>query len=345
MPTRAPAAEALRSRRFLLGSLAALAAVSFLILVPFLSGIVFALAAGFVLQRPFRALARWVRWRPLAAGLMVLLVVVALFLPLAFVAWQLVGEAQGIVQQAGHGGYNETFRSGLASLGVPDATAAKLAGQGAAGAAGLLQQFALGALGKLPRALANVGIFLLVLFFILLSGEGLGEWVRRSIPLPPARRDRLLATVAKRVRALFLGTFLVALVQGSVATLGWWLLGFPNPLFWGFVMTLLAVIPGIGPMLVLAPAALIALLTGRPLAGAILLAYGIAVVGVVDNVVRSLVVGRGSSVHPALILLGTLGGLLVFGLTGFILGPLVLSMVAPVLEELNGSAEAPAEAA
>lgn len=336
MPPAAAPAE-LRSRRFLLGSLLVLVLASLLILAPFLSGTLFALVGGFLLQRPFRALARWVRWRPLAAFLLVLLVVVAICLPLALATWRLVGETQAILERASEGGFSAGIRDALTAFGVSEAAAARLVTEGTAQAQTFLQESALDALGKLPRGLANVGIFVLLLYFAILAGEDIGRRLRRTIPLPEARRDRLLRTVGQRVRALFLGTFLVALIQGIAATLGWWLLGFPNPLFWGFVMTVLAVIPVVGPILVMAPAGALAILDGRLFAGAALIVYGLVVVGLIDNLARPFVIGRSSSIHPALVLLGTLGGLVLFGITGFILGPLILSMVAPLLDELEAS--------
>ncbi|HEX2065911.1 MAG TPA: AI-2E family transporter, partial [Candidatus Thermoplasmatota archaeon] len=323
------AADRLRARRFLLGSLAVLAVASFFLLTPFFSGILFALVGGYLLQRPMRALAGWVRWRPLAAGLLVALVVLAVCIPFVLVAWLLAGDAQAFVQRAGEQGTHATLEEALVSLGVPAESAAGLVANGIKHAKALVQENLGGTLGKLARLLANVGVFLVVLFFVLTGGDGLAGLLRRAIPLPGPQRDRLLDTVGQRVRALFLGTFLVAAVQGGVAALGWWLLGFPAPLFWGFVMALLAVIPAVGPMLVLAPAGALAILQGRVFAGVALLAYGLAVVSLVDNVVRAVVVGRTASVHPAIVLLGTLGGLLVFGVTGFILGPLILSMVVP----------------
>lgn len=336
MPT-ARGSDAVRARRFLLGSLALLAVASFFLLTPFLSGILFALVGGYLLQRPMRALVRWVRWRPVAAGLLVALVVLAVCVPFVLVAWGLAGDAQAFVQRAGERGTHATLEEALVSLGVPAGTAARMVEDGMARAGAFVQENLAGTLGKVARLLANVGVFLVVLFFVLLGGDGLAGRLRRSIPLPAAQRDRLLETVGQRVRILFLGTFLVAAIQGGVAALGWWLLGFPAPLFWGFVMALLAVIPAVGPMLVLAPAGVLAILQDRVFAGVTLLAYGLAVVSLVDNLVRAVVVGRTASVHPALVLLGTLGGLLVFGVTGFILGPLILSMVVPLLDELEAS--------
>lgn len=323
-----------RAARFLLVVLLVLSVGALFIILPFLTGAVFALVVGFLLQRPFRALARWIRSRVAAATLLVLLTVLVVVAPLVGIVYAIADDAMGIVQGIEErGGLHESAIAALTALGVAPAAAEAMYDDALAGLANAAQAAVLPTLSKLGSAAANIGIFVFLLFFILLEGEALGAYIGRAMPLEPARRDHLLEHVAGRVRALFLGTFLVAFVQGAIATIGWWALGFPAPIFWGFVMTILAVIPAIGPVIVMVPAGIFAIAQGDLWQGAGLIAYGVIVVGFSDNLVRPFIVGRSSGVHPALVLLGTLGGLIVFGTTGFVLGPLVLSMIEPVLTE------------
>lgn len=328
-----PVAEA-RAARFLLAALAVLAVASIFIVWPFLTGAVFALVVGFLLQRPYRWLRRTVRSRIVAATLLVLATVVVVVAPLVGIVYAVLDDAVDVLRAIERaGGLRIAIVSALAGLGVPEATAAQLYADSIEGLAGLAQAAVIPTLTHLGSAAANIGVFLFLLFFILLEGEALAAYVGRAMPLPEDRRRHLLAQVSGRVRALFLGTFLVALVQGTIATIGWWALGFPAPIFWGFVMTILAVIPAVGPIIVMLPAGIIAIAQGDLWQGIGLIAYGVVVVGFSDNLVRPYIIGRTSDVHPTLVLLGTLGGLLVFGTTGFLLGPLVLSMIEPVVTE------------
>ncbi|HVM44988.1 MAG TPA: AI-2E family transporter, partial [Candidatus Thermoplasmatota archaeon] len=250
------------------------------------------------------------------------------------VAYAIADDAVDAVRAIERSGGLETgLVAALTGFGVPEATAQEIYRDAVGNLGNIAQASVLPTLTKLGSAAANIGVFVFLLFFLLLEGQALSEYVGRAMPLPPARRTHLMEQVGGRVRALFLGTFLVALVQGSLATLGWWIFGFPAPIFWGFVMTVLAVIPAIGPVIVMVPAGIIAIAQGDLWQGGGLIAYALIVVTFSDNLVRPFIVGRSSGVHPALVLLGTLGGLLVFGTTGFILGPLVLSMVEPVLTE------------
>jgi len=327
-------ADETRASRFLLVALALLAVGALFILKPFLTGAVFALVVGFLLQRPYRKLAGWVRSRALAAILLVLLTVLVVVAPLVGIAYGIADDAVSIAQNIeGAGGLHESAVSLLTGFGIEPAAAEGMYKDAVAGIGNAAQASVLPTLSKLGSAAANIGIFIFLLFFVLVEGEALGAYVGRAMPLEPSRRDHLLQQVANRVRALFLGTFLVALVQGTIATIGWWALGFPAPIFWGFVMTILAVIPAIGPVIVMVPAGIFAIIQGDLWQGVGLIVYGVVVVGFSDNLVRPFIVGRSSGVHPALVLLGTLGGLIVFGTTGFVLGPLVLSMIEPVLTE------------
>ena len=323
-----------RSARFLLVVLIILVVGSLFILRPFLTGAVFALVVGYLLQRPYAWLAKRLHSRVASASLLVLLTVLVVVAPLVGVAYAIADDAVDAVRAIERSGGLETgLVAALTGFGVPEATAQEIYRDAVGNLGNIAQASVLPTLTKLGSAAANIGVFVFLLFFLLLEGQALSEYVGRAMPLPPARRTHLMEQVGGRVRALFLGTFLVALVQGSLATLGWWIFGFPAPIFWGFVMTVLAVIPAIGPVIVMVPAGIIAIAQGDLWQGGGLIAYALIVVTFSDNLVRPFIVGRSSGVHPALVLLGTLGGLLVFGTTGFILGPLVLSMVEPVLTE------------
>jgi predicted PurR-regulated permease PerM len=322
-----------RASRFLLGLLLVLGVLGLLIVLPFLSGTVFAILVGFLLQRPYRAVVRVVRWPPLAAGLVVAGVVLALGIPLLVIVWQLAQDVQELLAIAESGQALASAVSFLTSLGMAPDAARDTVLQAKDQAEAFLRSKAIGTLGALGRLVANFGIFVFLLFYILLSGRRMAAALQGSIPLPEDRAAHLMQTLGARIRALFLGTFFVALIQGGLAMAAWWGLGFPRPFFWGFIMFLLSVIPAVGPALVMVPAGLLAIMQGDTFAGVALIVWGVVVVGLVDNFARPYVVGRHSDVHPTVVLLGTLGGLALFGTPGFVIGPLVLSLIQPLLEE------------
>lgn len=331
--TRDLSPEERRSSRFLLLAVGVIAVASLFIIWPFLTGTIFACVVAYLLHKPFLRLAKAVRSRALAATLLTLLVILAVVLPIVAMAWQLVQEGRALFADGGGGEYVDGIVATLTRFGMDEVQARSVLDDALAQLANVAKAGALPTLGVIASLLANLGIFVFLLYFLLVGGEALMALVRRALPLEEARREHLLATAGQRVRALFLGTFLVALVQGVVAGVGWWLFGLPSPIFWGFVMTILAVIPAVGPILVLAPAGIVLLVQGQTFAGIGIIAYGLVVVGLVDNLVRPFIIGRTSDVHPGVVLLGTLGGLSVFGATGFIVGPLILSLFGPLLAE------------
>jgi predicted PurR-regulated permease PerM len=135
---------------------------------------------------------------------------------------------------------------------------------------------------------------------------------------------------AEVTRATMKGTLVVGLVQGTLGGLLFWILGLQAAIFWGVIMTLLSLLPAVGSALVWAPAAIILLATGHIVKGIILLAAGGLIIGLIDNLLRPMLVGRHTQIPDYLILLATLGGLTVFGLSGFVIGPIIAALFLAV---------------
>ena len=327
------------SRRFLLSVLLILLLLSAYVLRPFLAAVLFALLFGYLLQRPQRWLERRLRWKGVAAGVVLLGVALALVLPTVFVGMSLLEQARDAAAAfESPEQVRQYLVRGLARLGVPEDTAATLPDRIAESTGTFVQ----GLLGQTVTAVfelfTGLVVFFFLLYYTLVDGPKLMAFLRENTPIDPKHRERLFRVAGGRVRAILLGAILVSVIQGVAAGIGWWIFGFPDPVFWGFVMTILAVLPFAGPVIVMAPAAVFALLQGDVVAGVGLLVWAAAVVGLVDNVARPFVVGRRADVHPSIILVGTLGGLLVFGVSGFVLGPLIMGLVPPVLEAWHDAA-------
>jgi len=173
-------------------------------------------------------------------------------------------------------------------------------------------------------------ILLYTLYFLLMDGGRMLRRIFGYLPLGTADRDRMLDKFTSVTRATLKGTLLVGITQGGLAAAAFWVVGIPGVLFWGTVMTLLSIIPGIGTALVWVPAAGILLATGKIWQGVFLIVFCGLVVGSADNLMRPRLVGRDTRMHELLILFGTLGGLVLFGVVGFIVGPVLAALFVTI---------------
>ncbi len=170
------------------------------------------------------------------------------------------------------------------------------------------------------------GVMLYVLFFFIRDWQHILENVVRALPLGDDRERRLMAKVAEVSRATIKGTLVVAVVQGLLGGITFGLLGIEASVLWGVTMGLLSLLPAVGPPLVWIPASIILIVTGSFWKGVILILVGTFVIGLVDNFLRPILVGRDTRIPDYLVLIATLGGITVFGIAGVIAGPLVAGL-------------------
>ena len=164
---------------------------------------------------------------------------------------------------------------------------------------------------------------LYLLFFFLRDGRKLIDLIIQIFPLDDSQERFLLSKFAEVSRATIKGTLVVGMVQGTIGGITFAMLGIQSAVFWGVVMTLLSILPAIGSALVWLPAAVYLITNGMIAEGIILIAVGALVIGMVDNILRPILVGRDTKMPDYLILLSTLGGLAMIGISGFVLGPLI----------------------
>ncbi len=185
----------------------------------------------------------------------------------------------------------------------------------------------------------DLGVMLYLLFFLLRDGGRLIGRIADKLPLHPRRRRALLAKFAQVVQATVKGGILIALLQGALGGLIFWVLGIPSPLLWAALMAFLSLVPAVGAGLVWGPVAIYLLATGAVWQGVVLIAFGVMVIGLADNILRPMLVGKDVKLPDYLILISTLGGIEIFGLNGFVVGPLIAAMFVTVWQML---AESPA---
>lgn len=169
-------------------------------------------------------------------------------------------------------------------------------------------------------------IMLYLLFFFLRDGAELARKIRTAIPLEDNQKRRLQLKFNHVVRATIKGNLLVAITQGALGGLIFWFLDIPSVLLWAVLMACLSLLPAVGAGIVWAPVAAYFLLSGAIWQGTVLALFGVFVIGLVDNVLRPILVGKDTKMPDYLILISTLGGLAIFGLNGFVIGPLIAAL-------------------
>lgn len=176
----------------------------------------------------------------------------------------------------------------------------------------------------------KLALALYVLFFLLKDGKRLGTYLLRIIPLGDDKERMLYERFASTTRAIIKGTVIVAIVQGAVGGALFAIAGIPSPMLWGVAMALAALIPALGAGIIWAPAGIILLLLGNLPGALIVLGGGALIVGLIDNILRPVLVGRDTEMPDALILLAILGGIASFGLAGIIIGPVIAALFLSV---------------
>jgi predicted PurR-regulated permease PerM len=150
--------------------------------------------------------------------------------------------------------------------------------------------------------------------------------IRTAVPLEENQKRRLQLKFNRVVRATVKGNLLVAVTQGALGGLIFWFLDIPSALLWAVLMALLSLLPAVGAGIVWVPVAVWFLLSGAIWQGVVLALFGVFVIGLVDNVLRPVLVGKDTKMPDYLILISTLGGLGIFGLNGFVIGPLIAAL-------------------
>ncbi len=176
---------------------------------------------------------------------------------------------------------------------------------------------------KTVNIIAEVGLLLYISFFTLRDKKFIIHLLHRALPLGDRREALLFSKISEVTKATINGSLVVALVQGTLGGCIFWFLDVQAPILWGGVMTLLSLVPLVGAGLVWGPVAVYFFATGDIQAGLILTAFGVGVIGLVDNVLRPILVGRDTRLPDYLVLLSTLGGFALLGMNGFIVGPLL----------------------
>jgi predicted PurR-regulated permease PerM len=165
------------------------------------------------------------------------------------------------------------------------------------------------------------------LFFFVRDGKKLLVKLMHLCPLGDKYEKILYIKFTSTVRATIKGSLIIGLIQGTLGGIMFWVAGIDGALIWGLLMVLLAAVPGIGAYFIWLPAAVVMLIAGKTLTGIGMMLFGGLVIGTIDNLLRPILVGQDTEMHPLMVLFATLGGIVVFGISGFIIGPVIASLM------------------
>lgn len=272
-----------------------------------------------------------------SAGITIIIVILIIVVPISFIISLVSSEVQSLLDYFNN---EQNGVSGIVDRGMDNLS--KISIGGSMDASDLVNQEELIGLAKsfskntlkllqgayqgLANLILNAFVMFFALFYFLIDGEKL---IRKIMEISPIR-DKYERILLKRfngiIRAILKETFFIAVLQGALTGLLFWATGVSSPIIFAVLATFASFLPSIGAGLVWAPVGAAMIILGYPIQGAIILLFGALVISTIDNFLRPKLMGKSSEVHPLLILLSTLGGLIIFGISGFIVGPIVMAL-------------------
>ncbi|OTF12429.1 AI-2E family transporter [Halorubrum sp. SD612] len=327
-----------RGQSFLLLLMGAVSLLTLFVILPFVEYVIASAILAFILYPFHRRLTRRLRRRVstrfgemLSALTLILSAIVPVILPLAYITLVFVRDLTAIA--AGETSINvAAIEAEIATLTGQDPEIGDLLQTGGELLVQTLFGGFSGVLNTAIRASVGLSLALFLVYYTLIDGPAFVGWIRETSPLPAEVTADLVDRVNVMTRGVVIGHISVALLQALVAGLGLWAAGIPNVVFWTFVMAVLALLPLIGAFFVWGPAAAYLVIIDQVTAGVFLAVYGVAVIAMVDNYARPLVIDQQAHLNPAVILLGVFGGIYSVGFTGLFVGPIVIGVLAATLE-------------
>jgi len=278
--------------------------------------------------------------RGLAALVTLIIIIVIVILPVTAVGAALIGEVVGAYERIKSGELNVGLYFQQIVQALP-AWAVRLLERFGLSNLSAVQERLSGALMQGSQFLATQAIsigqstfdfvvslfvMLYLLFFLLRDGDELARRIHSAVPLRADHQRALAENFILVIRATVKGTLVVAVVQGALGGVLFWFLGIRGALLWAVVMAVFSLLPAVGTAMVWMPVAIYFLVSGAVGQGLLVIGYGVLVIGLVDNVLRPVLVGKGTKTPDYVVLVATLGGLSVFGVNGFVIGPIIAAL-------------------
>jgi predicted PurR-regulated permease PerM len=321
---------------FFIGALLLVIALTTILFWPFIVPLALAFMAAIVFRPVNRFFLKlWGDRRSLAAAVTIIIVLVVILVPVGFLVNQVTVESLNFIADVRSG---KTAGFDVLSLKViepvqkifpswnPDVNSY------VQGLADSLTQNAGGIFNSASSIALNVFIAIFGLFYMLRDGRSFKKTLIELSPLVDKYDNEIISKIERAVNSVVRGSMFTSLIKGVLAAFGFLVFGVPHPILWGAITAIVSLLPGIGAGLTIIPAALylLALDAVGPAIG--LTIWGMTLVGLVDNFVMPMIMGQGSTVHPLLVLLSVVGGMIFFGPIGLFLGPLVVALLSALVE-------------
>lgn len=326
-------------RRSFLAMLVLVSLAFIFLMMPFFGPIFWAVAIALIFHPVQHWLKRKIGDRPNSIALLTLMIcMIIVVIPVIVLVSSLIAEGMGLYQQIQDGEIrpgeyidqvNNSFPAIEAFLAQFNIDFEGLRDRAASAFVGGSQFMAKQALGVGQNAFQfflGLGLMIYLAFFLLRDGTKLVDLLIRALPLGDERERLLFAKFAEVTRATVKGNLLIAIIQGALGGFIFWVLGINAALLWGVVMAIVSLLPAIGAAIVWVPAAIYLAAVGDVASALVLTAFGVIVIGLADNVLRPIFVGRDTKLPDYIVLLSTLGGIVMFGINGFVMGPLVAAL-------------------
>ena len=314
---------------------------AFLIMKPFIYALFWAVILAGLFMPVYRKVEKKLHHPTLSATLVLILICLIFILPFGFIISLLLKESMGLYQGISndnsqinvyvqklmdlikHNPYTD-------SLHLDDAALTEKITEISKSVAGYFFESLKSFTQNTLQFFVQVGVMLYALFYFIRDGAKFRDEILRLLPLEDDRDRILLAHFQKTANSTLKVTLIIGGIQGLLGGLLFLLTGIEGAILWGVVMIITAVIPVVGCALIWVPAGIFMMITGHLWTGIFILAFGALVISMVDHFLRPILLGKDVSMHPLLIFLSTMGGIIVFGFTGFIIGPIIMSLATAV---------------
>ncbi len=289
-----------------------------------------------------------------AAALSTLLVVFLILLPVTFITIAVVRELAGAAENLQAGVQRLSSLETIPGVGwvlerirgyidIDAVAAQKFLSERLQSWGGAIAASTLLVVGGAVGAVVQIVLVVFTLFYLFRDGDRIRHAVYDILPLQRIQLHDISIRTRDVIGATIYGVLVISAIQGTLGTMIFSVLGLPSPLLWGVVMFFLSMIPMAGAFLVWVPAAIYLALTGAYVKAAILVAWGVLVIGSIDNFLSPRLVGRRARLHELLIFFAVLGGLEVFGILGIVLGPVVVAVTLALIEMVRQAHRPPSE--
>ncbi|MEW6063412.1 MAG: AI-2E family transporter [Nanoarchaeota archaeon] len=299
--------------------------LSYIIIKPFISALLASVILAYIFYPIYTRINKKINNTNISAIITTLLLISIMVLPIIFIADNLIEETIKINK----GGQAQKILDFSFQMVGPDF--ALFMDAIIKEASLYIKKIASELLATIPNLILNIFIMFFVIFFLFRDGKDLIKNIE-ALPMKDHQKEILFGQFKIVSKAVLYGWFIAALVQGVLGAIGFAIFGISNPIFWGFVMAILAMIPVIGTPIIWAPAGIWLIYSGSIISGIGLLIYGFLFISTIDNFVKPIIIGKKTKIHTVTIFLGIIGGIKLFGITGIVIGPLILSYLTSFIK-------------